>query len=86
MSVQSTLSEMRIKIVSLILAFAVLGLPEVKSHQCGQKRGFVGTVFGGKATKKGDWPWMVAFTRRPEDIFFCSGNLISKKHVLSGEL
>lgn len=77
---------MRVKIVSLILASAILAFPAVISQQCGQKRGFVGTVFGGKTTKKGDWPWMVAFTRRPEDVFFCSGNLISKKHVLSGEL
>lgn len=31
-----------------------------------------------------EWPWLVAFFNKVEGKFFCSGSLISQKHVVSG--
>lgn len=53
---------------------------------CGKRKGATGKVFGGNQVKKGEWPWLVAFTQRYEKEFFCGGNLISQKHVLSGKM
>lgn len=41
-------------------------------------------IFGGEKAEKGEFPWLVALFHREVDIFFCSGSLISNKHVLSG--
>lgn len=75
------------KHLSVVFAFlnSFSCLPMIKST-CGKRLSAVGTVFGGKEVQKSDWPWLVAFINRQTDIFFCAGNLISNKHVLSGEL
>lgn len=58
----------------------------VSEHeQCGQRLVLSGTIFGGAPTKKGDWPWLVAFVYWPEEAFFCAGSLISRTHILTGK-
>jgi secreted trypsin-like serine protease len=42
-------------------------------------------IYGGKEVKRGEWPWIVAFAYKPRNTFFCGGNLISNKHILSGK-
>lgn len=54
-------------------------------EQCGQRLVLSGTIFGGAPTKKGDWPWLVAFVYWPDEAFFCAGSLITRSHVLTGK-
>lgn len=53
---------------------------------CGKRLSAIGTVYGGKEVQRNDWPFLVAFMNRQTEKFFCAGNLISEKHVLSGKL
>lgn len=53
---------------------------------CGIKRMPIGTIVGGmKVHRQVEWPWLVAFFNKVNGNFFCSGTLISEKHVLSGK-
>lgn len=54
--------------------------------QCGVVQVTGGFVVGGKEVKRGHWPFLVALLLLKNDAFFCGGNLISSKHVLSGKL
>lgn len=54
--------------------------------ECGQRRRFSGLIFGGEKMSRGEFPWMVAFHHIEFDQFFCAGTLISKKHVLTGDV
>jgi secreted trypsin-like serine protease len=78
---------MSFKIFIVIFAFLniVSCFPVMKSS-CGKRHGAIGTVFGGNEVQRNEWPWLVAFFNRQTEKFFCAGNLISQKHVLSGEL
>jgi hypothetical protein len=53
--------------------------------KCGQKHSTAGFIFGGIPAKPHDWPWLVAMIYTPYDQYFCSGSLVSRKHVVSGE-
>ena len=55
----------------------------VDFNTCGQRIAFQGTAYGGERSSPGEWPWLVALVINPEFSFFCGGNLISEKHVLS---
>jgi hypothetical protein len=44
-----------------------------------------GFVMDKQDTNYNAWPWFVALEFWPSAQFFCSGSLISNKHVLSGE-
>lgn len=58
-----------------------------KDLECGFGRSeFVGYIVGGEPSTRGAWPWLVALIHTENDQFFCSGSLISAKHVLSGEV
>jgi secreted trypsin-like serine protease len=52
---------------------------------CGQRGGVGGLIYGGEEVKRGDWPWTVAFVHKTKNTFFCGGNLVSSKHVLSSK-
>lgn len=73
------------KVLLCAVFFVYSDLFQVEGQQCGVKSGFVATIFGGERVEKGEWPWMVAFIHRKEEVFFCAGSLVSKKHILSGE-
>lgn len=73
-------------LVLLFMVFGVVcGYRHSASESCGQRRVLSGTIFGGSSTRRGQWPWLVAFVYRFEEKFFCGGSLISPKHVLSGK-
>lgn len=44
-----------------------------------------GNGCGRKFANDNDWPWLVGFVYQPFNHLFCSGHLISARHVLSGE-
>lgn len=69
-----------------VIFFAFRVQSYIHNDGCGRKSGGVGLVFGGDQVRKGDWPWLVAFVYWPGEQFFCGGNLISRKHVLSGKV
>lgn len=68
----------------IYLLICVVDAQSFEPKVCGKRKGVTGTSFGGTQVKKGEWPWLVAFTQRYEKEFFCGGNLIGRKHVLSG--
>lgn len=42
-------------------------------------------ILGGTETVKGQFPFMVALMKAADRRFFCGGNLITSRHVLTGE-
>jgi hypothetical protein len=70
-----------------VTAFVVVvsGNPATTVQKCGLRSVGEGNVWGGENTKINAWPWLVAFLYRPFEEFFCSGSLITAKHVVSGE-
>lgn len=76
----------KIFVIFTISSYCVLGFPTTTSDVCGKRKVLTGTVYGGSSTSKGQWPWLVAFAYRFSQNYFCGGNLISTKHVLSGKL
>jgi Trypsin len=53
---------------------------------CGRKFSATGLSFGGRRTHRNEWPWLVALIYLPKNAFLCGGSLVSKKHVISGEI
>lgn len=51
--------------------------------QCGTVSFAGGLVVGGTSTVRGQWPFLAALTLSSNGAFFCGGNLISTKHVLT---
>lgn len=76
------------KLNCLVLAVFILSVVRADSGslQCGIKEGIRSSIAGGLRSQKGEWPWLVAFVNHKLNKFFCAGNLISQKHVLSGEV
>lgn len=70
----------------LVILFALIGVDGFQKFSTKSPRFVDNRIFGGEKTKKGDWPWLVAFMRRKQEVFFCGGSLIGVKHVLSGEI
>lgn len=52
---------------------------------CGKAQLLVGLVLGGTQAKRGEWRFLVVLELRDDNEFFCGGNLISSRHVLTGE-
>lgn len=74
--------------VSLISAFvAVIVLHQVyrvSGIECGKVNIIHDLIRRGNAAVKGAWPFIVVLYRGSDSQPFCSGTLISKKHVLTG--
>jgi secreted trypsin-like serine protease len=73
--------------LAVIVIAAVLHLVAGQTSrdvECGKRLESAGLIYGGKATVKGSWPWLVAFTYRSNGEFFCAGSLVSKRHVVTG--
>lgn len=58
---------------------------ESSSLQCGKVSHVAGLVIGGTQSRKGDWPFVAAIYKKPENIFFAAGSLITSRHVLTGK-
>lgn len=74
---------------SLHVVFFFICLPfhVVKANTCGQVASdLVEQVIDDENFSESEWPWAVALFNRKIDEYFCSGSLISAKHVLSGEV
>lgn len=56
------------------------------ASSCGKTLMLSGLVKGGSQAKRGQWPFLAALENREGRKFFCGGNLISSRHVLTGEL
>lgn len=89
---KETRTQKAMKFRELLLIFVICGvfgqLETKKEEICGIKPEFeIGVrVYGGETVdNKAEWPWLVAFVNIATESFFCSGSLISTKHVLSGE-
>lgn len=52
---------------------------------CGKQQSAHQLVFGGSAVTEGEWPWVVSLFEKRGDQFFCSANLISHQHLLTGK-
>lgn len=52
--------------------------------KCGEVSYVQGSVIGGNATIRGQWPFLVALHHLKLEKFFCGGNLFTSKHVLTG--
>lgn len=57
------------------------------SFKCGEVSYVRGLMINGTKAGHGDWPFLVTLRlNEPENSFFCAGNLISKRHVLTGRV
>lgn len=46
-----------------------------------------GLIYGGNQSKKNQWPWFASlYDRKNQNNFFCGASVITKRHLLSGEL
>lgn len=69
----------------LIVTCEVYGQSRIV-QKCGIKNRASERIVGGNpVTKQGEWPWLVTFFYKFTGSFFCSGSLISQKHVVSGK-
>jgi len=50
---------------------------------CGRPRTSGGLLFGGNKATKSQFPWLVVLHHPKEDIYFCAGNIIAIKHILT---
>lgn len=60
------------------------GYPQLNSA-CGKQPVLHGAVKNGAASKQGQWPFLVALKYTQNMVFFCGGNLITSRHVITGE-
>lgn len=60
------------------------GYPEI-NLECGKSDSLHGAVQRGKLAKRGQWPFLVALKKHDGNEFFCGGNLITSRHVMTGE-
>lgn len=70
----------------LLIFLIFVAFTKAKNREnCGRRSGFIENSFGGEEVRRNSWPWLVAFVYWQNEKFFCAGNLISEKHVLSGD-
>jgi secreted trypsin-like serine protease len=77
---------MRVKVSFVIFVAICCTYAEEQEESCGRKNSFSLRIFGGEQVRSNEWPWLVALIYWPTDKFFCAGSLISKNHVISGEI
>lgn len=56
------------------------------SQSCGKLSYGSGLIVNGEESKRGEFPFLVALIRISDQKFFCAGNLITKTHILTGEI
>jgi secreted trypsin-like serine protease len=52
---------------------------------CGKVSIRSGLVVNGEEALPGEFPFLAALYKIADDKFFCAGNLITRRHVLTGE-
>jgi secreted trypsin-like serine protease len=61
--------------INLIFAEDICGKVSIQS----------GLVVNGEEARPGEFPFLAALYKIADDKFFCAGNLITRRHVLTGE-
>lgn len=61
------------------------GYPEINHYLCGIDRPLRAVIKSGKVTQRGQYPFLVALIYRENKKYFCGGNLITSRHVLTGD-
>jgi Trypsin len=79
------LFQMKFTLVFVIFVAICCVLADGQGESCGRKFSGSDLSFGGEQVQSNEWPWLVALIYSPKNVFFCSGSLISSKHVISGE-
>lgn len=75
-------------LLAVVLMFIDCGCADIKIKKCGiQRAATMPSVFGSEKVEKDkhEFPWLAALHHRSKRTFFCSGSLISEKHILSGK-
>ncbi|KAG5670174.1 hypothetical protein PVAND_000455 [Polypedilum vanderplanki] len=68
---------------SLLLIFFSSFFVPSQFELCGKTKYSSGLIVNGDEVKRGEFPFLVALFRLKDQKFFCAGNLITKKHVLT---
>lgn len=55
------------------------------AQECGKQQSAHQLIYGGNVVTEGEWPWIASLFLRATNEFFCSANLISHQHLLTGE-
>jgi secreted trypsin-like serine protease len=70
-------------IASLIVLFCIAS--SSVCEECGKQKSAHQLVYGGTATSPAQWPWLVPLLYKANNEFFCTANLISHQHILTGK-
>ena len=78
----------------LFIILNVLGLNATLSQQrnvervCGKPSEAAGFIIRGSDVRRGEFPWMVAMLNKlkSQANFFCTGTLVSTRHVITGKV
>jgi secreted trypsin-like serine protease len=63
-----------------------LKIPQIFSEDyCGKVYITSGLVVNGELAQKGEFPFLVPLYTTKDEKFFCAGNLITRRHVVSGK-
>jgi secreted trypsin-like serine protease len=71
---------------AIFTTFCCVFVQGQERENCGRKFSATGQVIGGRKVQSNEWPWLVALIYWPKNKFFCGGNLVSSKHVISGKI
>jgi secreted trypsin-like serine protease len=71
-------------ISSLVLIFLLINFVSTEDF-CGKVSIQSGLVVNGEEARPGEFPFLAALYKYKTDKFFCAGNLITRRHVLTGE-
>lgn len=55
-------------------------------NTCGLADKASGLIIGGTEASRGKYPWLAALFFAEKNVFFCGGSLISKEHILTGNV
>lgn len=68
-----------------IIFLLIFKISSTLSDTCGTLNIQAGLIVNGEEARKGEFPFLVALYKLENDQFFCAGNLITRRHVLTGE-
>jgi secreted trypsin-like serine protease len=70
-----------------LLIFISISIHSVFAEDtCGKVSIRSGLVVNGEQALPGEFPFLAALYKLETDQFFCAGNLITRRHVLTGEI
>lgn len=68
---------------NVALLFFALNFPLSLQGHCGNSVISSGLIVGGSGVKRGQWPFIAALFSTATDEYFCSGTVISYRHVIT---